>query len=122
MKTYAKGYRFEAELLHFLHGKGFSVIRGPSSGGDLSPVDVVAMKRGLVLAFECKNWEKKPKLTSDKIKKMKEWCETAGALGFLTWRNNNQWIFLRLEDAEENRYDDENWFPLENLLKAVDFR
>ncbi len=122
MKTYAKGARAELELLHFLNSKGFAVIRAPSSGGDLSPVDVVAIKRGLIIAIESKNHAKKPKLPQDRIDRLKEWSDKAGAITFLGWRTKNKWLFLQLKDVIENKYGDENWFGMENFLNALDFR
>ncbi|MCK4497191.1 MAG: hypothetical protein KAU24_03290 [Candidatus Aenigmarchaeota archaeon] len=123
MKFYRKGVRFERELIHFLNYKGFSVSRTASSGGYLYPVDIVALKRGLILAFECKAHKNKPKLQKDKLKKFKDWCKNGGAMGFLAWRApKNRWLFLRIEDAEKNNYADENWIGMENFLKATDFR
>src|SRR3989338_4237911 len=122
MKTYAKGARAESELLNFLNSKGFAVIRAPSSGGELSPVDVVAIKRSLIIAFECKNHAKKPKLPKDRVDRLKEWCDKAGAIGFLGWRTTGKWLFLQLKNVLENKYEDENWIEMSSLLQALDFR
>ncbi len=122
MKTYAKGAFYERELLHFLNSKGFAVIRAPSSGGNLSPVDIVAIKKGLVIAIESKAWENKPKLPHDRIQRLKEWSDKAGAITFLGWRTKNKWLFLQLKDVLENRYEDEYWIGMENFLTALDFR
>ncbi len=119
MKFYAKGVAAERELLHFLNYKGFSTLRAPASGGHISPVDVVALKKGRVLCFEIKSWAKKPKLDKKKLQRFKEWCERADGFGFLAWYNKKQWRFLSLQDAENNNYDDENWFDMESLLKAL---
>ncbi len=122
MKTYAKGARAESELLHYLNSKGFAVIRAPSSGGEMSPVDVVAIKRSLIIAFECKNHAKKPKLPKDRVDRLKEWCDKAGAICFLGWRTTGKWLFLQLKYVLENRYEDENWIEMDSLLEALDFR
>ena len=122
MKTYAKGARAERELLHFLDSKGFAVMRAPSSGGELSPVDIIAIKRGLVIAIESKAWEIKPKLPKDRIERLKEWSDKAGAITFLGWRTTGKWLFLQLKDVIENKYQDENWIHMENFLTALDFR
>lgn len=120
MKTYAKGARFELELLHFLNGKGFSCIRAPSSGGYISPVDVVALKKGLTLGIECKSWSKKPKINKKQLTRLRSWCDNAGAIGFIAWRESgNRWLFLCLEDAEANKYEDENWIGMERFLGAL---
>ncbi len=121
--TTAKGARFERDILHFLNGKGFSCMRAPSSGNWLSPVDVVAIKRGSVLAIECKNHSKKPKLNQKSMQKFREWCDRAGATGLLAWQvpgtgSGASWKFLRLEDAENNRYEDENWFDIQVFMKV----
>ena len=119
MKTYAKGVRAERELLHFLSFHGFSTLRTASSGSWLSPVDVVALKKGRVLCFEIKSWTKKPKLEKSKLYRFKEWCRQADGFGFLAWYNKKQWRFLTLEDAENNNYDDDNWFDMDSFLKAM---
>ena len=123
IKTYAKGSKFERDLIHFLNYKGFAVARIPSSGGFLSPIDVIALKRGLTIAVECKAWDKLPKPRKEQLASMKEWCEKAGAIGFVAWKKRGgEWLFLRLEDALANRYDEDNWMPMENVLNALDFR
>jgi len=121
MRYYRKGFRAERELLRFLSSWGFSCIRSASSGGFYTPVDVVAIKKNNILCFEIKSWSKKPKLDKERLKRLKEWCETAGALGFLAWYNKNQWKFLPLADAEENRYDEDRWIPKEQFFKIFVF-
>lgn len=129
MKTGAKGARFERELLRFLDYKGFAVMRAPSSGGELSPLDIVAIKRGLVLAIEAKNYAAKPRLDRDKVRRMQEWCEKAGAIGIVTWKKpkgvapypeKGTWLFLPFTDAIASEYGDEKWVPMELFLKAFD--
>ncbi|MBI4020125.1 MAG: hypothetical protein HY367_02230 [Candidatus Aenigmarchaeota archaeon] len=126
MKTYAKGAAFERELIHFFHSKGFSCVRAASSGGDICPADIIAIKKSLIIAIECKSWKDRPRLDSGAIRRYKEWCERANAMGFLAWQapksKHRRWRFLTLKDAEENKYEDENWFELDSLLKALDFR
>ncbi len=120
MKTYAKGARFERDLMNFLHSQGgFACIRCASSGGWHTPVDIIAIKNGVVLAIECKAHSKKPRLEKDKIKKLREWCERARAWGFLAWKvPGNIWKFLRIEDAETNNYNDENWIELKQMMRV----
>lgn len=118
MKAYLKGVRGERELLHFLNSKGFAVSRVPSSGGYLSPIDIIAIKKGLIIAIESKAHTKKPRLERKKLKRFKEWCERAGAIGFLAWRNSGKWLFLRLSDAESGNYGDGRWIEMGNLLSA----
>ena len=121
--AYLKGARTERELLHFLNFKGFSCGRIASSGNYLTPVDLIAMKKGLILCFEIKAHKNKPKLEKDKLQRFREWCDRAGAIGFLAWKpEKNRWLFLKIEDAESNNYEDENWIEMRSLLAALDFR
>lgn len=123
MNFYNKGATFERELIHFLNYKGFSVSRTASSGGYLYPIDIIALKKGLILAFECKSHKTKPRLERKKLDKFRQWCDKAGAMGFLAWKApQNKWRFLTLNDAENSNYADDNWMEMENLLKAIDFR
>jgi len=130
IKTYSKGSRAERELAHFLNYKGFATLRVPSSGGFLSPLDVVAIRNGLVLAFEIKSHAKKPRLRKDQLGRFSEWCSKAGAMGFVAWRRtipkenedltaSNRWLFLRIDDAHANKYDDENWIERDLVLRAL---
>ncbi len=119
IKTYAKGAAFERDVLYYLDSKGFSVVRAPSSGGYLTPADIIAMKKGLIIALELKNHAKKPKLDRKKAEKFKEWCDNAGAIGFLGWKNGTSWLFLHMKDVMENRYEDAKWVDLKDLLYVL---
>ena len=109
--SYRKGVTYERELLYLLNGRGFAVMRAPSSGGWLSPIDVIALKRGLILAIECKAWQKKPKLDSEKQKRMVEWSTKAGAISLLAWRSKEGWQFAKVEMPDV-------WFSLDDLLSV----
>ena len=130
IKTYSKGSRAERELAHFLNNKGFATLRVPSSGGFLSPLDVVAIKRGQVLAFEIKSHVKKPKLSKDQMQRFLEWCDKANALGFVAWRRttsdteellsaSQRWLFLPIENAKSNNYEDNKWIERDTLFLNV---
>jgi Holliday junction resolvase len=118
MKLYQKGFRAERELLRFLSARGYSCVRSASSGGFLTPVDVVAIKQGRLLCFEIKSWSRKPRLDKTQLSRFSVWCGQAGGHGFIAWYNQNQWRFLPVKDAEANRYDDENWLELESFLNV----
>ena len=117
MQLYKKGARAERELLHFLDSRGCSCIRAASSGGNITPADIIAMKNGNIFCFEIKSWAKKPRLDTDKITRFKSWCDTANGMGFLAWYNKNKWLFLRLADAEANNYEDENWIEMNDFFR-----
>lgn len=123
MKSYAKGARAELELIHYLNSVGFSCVRSASSGNFLYPMDIVAIKKGLTIAIESKNYAKKPRPDKAQLSQMSEWCAKAGAIGLVGWRTpESKWLFLRLEDAVNGNYEDENWMERDVLLKALDFR
>ena len=116
VKTYAKGSRAERELLMFLHTKGFAVVRAPSSGGFFSPADIVAIKRGLVLAIECKAWAKEPRIGRKQLEGLRKWCDKAGATGLIGWRTTGKWLFNLLDQAERGNY---SWIEMDHLLMAL---
>lgn len=118
MNLYRKGFRAERELLRILSSHGYSCVRSASSGGFLTPVDIVALKPGKVLCFEIKSWARKPRLDRGQLSRFSEWCRNAQGHGFVAWYNQNTWRFLHMNDAEANKYDDENWFGLEPFLKV----
>lgn len=118
MPSYRKGVGGERELAHLLNSRGFAVMRAPSSGGVLYPLDMIAIKRGVVLAFEVKTWSRKPRLEAASASAFREWCERAGAMGFLGWRARGKWLFLRMGDVLAGSYGDENWISMERFLEA----
>lgn len=122
MKTYAKGAKAERDLLHFLIFKGFSTLRMPASGGDLYPLDVLALKKGFALAFEIKSWKRMPKIEKRKLEQFGSWCENAGAIGLIGWRiHGGDWKFLPLTDALNGRYEDSYWLNLTQLATVFGF-
>jgi Holliday junction resolvase len=121
IKTYAKGARHERDLMYILNHRGFACVRSASSGGWFTPADIIAIKKGIVLAIESKAWSKMPKLASDKVDKFRDWCDRASAIGFLAWRPpNEKWKFLRISDAAEGNYLDEHWMDMEDALGVFD--
>jgi Holliday junction resolvase len=118
MKLYRKGYSAERDLLRILSARGYSCIRSPSSGGFHSPVDVVAIRSGRILAFEIKSWARKPRLDKSQLSRFSSWARNAQAHGFLAWYFRKNWRFLPIRDAEANRYEDENWLDLDAFIKV----
>lgn len=117
--SYAKGVHYERSLLRFFETQGFSTIRVAGSGHN-SPIDVLAVRNGAILAIECKAHTNKPKLQAEKVQEMRQWCDRASALGFLAWRAPKQeWKFLPLKDLETRSYADENWLTVTQLLEIL---
>lgn len=101
IKTYIKGARAERDLAKRLKDMGFGVIRAAGSGGNVSIPDLVAIKRGRILAFECKAWKTKPKLKKEEYNEFIDWCKRSGAMGFLAWKNKG-WLFLNIKDLKNH--------------------
>ena len=97
IKRYVKGAQAERELGKKLKELGFAIIRAAGSGGSVSTPDLVAIKKGRVLAFECKAWKTIPRLKKQEYENLKEWCQMAGAMGFMAWKNRG-WKFLGVKD------------------------
>lgn len=117
LKTYAKGARAERELAKKLMDLGFSVVRSGKSGSSISVPDIIALKRGIILAFECKSWKNVPKLRKEQYEKFLEWCEKAGAIGFLAWRKK-RWFFLNVKNLKEGNIKNDG-MTLKSLMLAV---
>ncbi len=91
----SKGARAERELVEMLWRLGFAVVRSAGSGQSYAP-DVVAIKNGCVLAFECKAWRgSELRIEHHQMDKMMEWCRRSGAELYIAWRMPYRgWIFI----------------------------
>ena len=100
MSHYNKGASAERELIKTLFNQGFAVLRVAGSGvSPLPSPDVVALKDGRILAFECKAWKGKhlaieTKTFNDEV----QWARTAGAHFFVAWKIPREgWLFITPE-------------------------
>jgi Holliday junction resolvase len=118
VKKYLKGAEAERELAKMLKERSFSVLRAAGSGSSISTPDLVAIKRGRILAFECKAWKTVPKLKKKEYKDFLEWCERAGAMGFLAWKNRG-WLFLNIKDVKDSNIKKDG-MSFEDLMFVVD--
>ncbi|MCW6159604.1 MAG: hypothetical protein LVQ95_00740 [Candidatus Micrarchaeales archaeon] len=101
MQRYSKGARAERELLNYLAGIGFSVIRAAGSGvNSVSPPDLVAVKKGRGMAFECKAWDNTSlAIDHEKFAALKSWMENTGMETYMAWRmNGSGWFFIALDE------------------------
>lgn len=104
MRSYAKGYAAENELLHMLYARGWSVIRAPRSGrvGIPSP-DIMAAKAGRIIVVECKSRAAAFKVERDQLDQLQDWKTRAQAIPYIGWKVSRKgWFFLKLEDVEAN--------------------
>ena len=104
MTRYSKGARSERELLGDLHSKGYSVMRSAGSGvNSLSP-DLIAVKNGKGLAFECKAWDRDSlSMENDRFEGLVNWQRNTGMATFVAWRmNGSGWFFIKLEEMKAN--------------------
>lgn len=97
MARYNKGANAERELIKSLDLIGFAVLRVAGSGVNPLPCpDVVALKNGKIIAFECK--AKKGEYLAIKKQQMFEevnWSKKAGAKFVIAWKvPRNGWLFI----------------------------
>lgn len=118
VKKYRKGARIERELARILKERGFSVVRSAGSGSNISTPDLVAIKNSKVYAFECKAWRRVPRLKDEEYKEFLQWCENAGAYGFLAWKDR-KWLFLEMKDINKKDIKS-NGLSLDKLLKIME--
>ncbi len=103
MRRYMKGARSERELLNTFYGMGYSVIRAAGSGVNALGPDILAIKKGVCLSFECKAWEKSSlSLDDDQFLKLLEWEENSASDTYIAWRMNGEgWFFIKLSEMEK---------------------
>lgn len=105
LKSYAKGYRAEYELVHKLSALGYMVVRTPRSGRiGLSSPDVIAAKNGKMIVIECKSRKGAFTVEESQIKELEEWVEKAGATAYVGCKIPRKgWSFVRLADVKNNK-------------------
>ncbi len=107
MQKYLKGARSERELLNRLYSMGYSVMRSAGSGVNSLGPDIIAMKDGVCLAFECKAWEKsRLSLDPEGYAKLAEWERNTRSYTYVAWRMNVRgWFFIRLDELKAGEKD-----------------
>jgi len=102
-----KGSRTERELLHMFHKSGWSVLRSAGSGVISIPnPDLIAGKKGRILAIECKSSKRNIKryIKEKQIKELKEFSKRLGAEPWVGVRfNNEEWFFLSLNKLTKSK-------------------
>lgn len=108
MRPYQKGAKAERELAKKLWALGFAVVRSPASGGgrggSRSAPDLVAVRKGKVLAIEVKSVEpgEPAKLSPKQVVKLLLWASRAWAEPYVAVKvgGGGGWRFVSLGAAE----------------------
>ena len=100
---YSKGARGERELLNYLYSKAYSVVRSAGSGVNSISPDIIAIKHGKGLAFECKAWDRSSlSIEPEKFDVLCEWERNTCMDTFVAWRMNGQgWFFIKTGRDEQ---------------------
>lgn len=105
---YRRGSKYERELIKILRYHEFLCLRVAKSGNYLVPFDVVAFKRGNILAFEVKAWAKEPKIEKKKEIIINEWEKKTSIKLFIAWRKNNNFLF--------KKWNTNTWMRLKDIV------
>lgn len=122
MVQYNKGANAERELIKKLDLLGFAVLRVAGSGVNPLPCpDVVALKYGKIIAFECK--AKKGDYLAIKKEQMDEevaWAKKAGAIFLVAWKvPRNGWLLI---DPTHFKNSGKNYMLKLSFAKEVSIR
>ena len=100
IQRYSKGARCERELLNALHEMGFSVVRAAGSGVNSISPDIIAIRAGRGMVFECKAWDRGSlSIDHEKFESLRSWRDRALMDTYVAWRMNGQgWYFVKLDE------------------------
>ena len=100
MLRYVKGARSERELLNKFYQNGFSVVRAAGSGVNALGPDIIAVKKKICIAIECKAWDRGSlSLDEEQYMKLIEWERNTDFPTFVAWRVNSKgWFFIKLDE------------------------
>ncbi len=100
IQRYSKGARGERELLNTLYDRGYSVVRAAGSGVNSISPDIIAVKMGKGMVFECKAWDRGSlSIDHEKFESLRKWRDNALMDTYMAWRMNGQgWYFIKLEE------------------------
>jgi len=93
----SRGCNYERQLVDLLHDAGFAAVRVAGSGAMPLPCpDIVACRRGRILAIECKTTRKNQVYIShDQMDDLNQYSRVAGARPFVAVRfPHQQWSFF----------------------------
>lgn len=107
LHRYIKGARSERELLGKFYELGYSVLRSAGSGVSSLGPDIIAIKDGVCLSFECKAWDRGSlSLDPESFDKIYVWEKNTSSHTYVAWKIKNRgWLFVRPDEftrAEKN--------------------
>jgi Holliday junction resolvase len=104
---YGKGARSERELLNIFYEKGYSVIRSAGSGVNSIAPDIVVIKNGTCISFECKAWKKsRISIDLEGYDKLSTWEKNTCFPTYVAWRMNAKgWFFIKLDELKKGERD-----------------
>lgn len=106
MVYHSKGANAERELMRLFFQAGFSVVRIAGSGTSPLPApDVIAIKKGRVIAVECKARKSSHlAVRPEQMQELLDWAERAGSEAFVAWKIPRRgWFFLRPEQFKRTK-------------------
>lgn len=98
MVYHSKGANAERELMRLFFAGGFSVVRIAGSGTSPLPApDIIAIKKGRIVAVECKARKAKNLAISvGQIGELLDWARKAGGEPWVAWKIPRKgWFFLK---------------------------
>lgn len=108
MTRYDKGANAERELMKILYSNGFSVLRSAGSGVNQLPApDIIALKDGAILLFECKAWKKNYLyIDLEKMIQLDDFASRSGGQVIAAWKvPYNDWLFIPRNNLKKtNKY------------------
>ncbi len=134
MKTKSKGSRLERELLHkFWNNKWFCTRMAGSGSMPFPCPDLLAGKKGRILAIECKGGNGKQRRYIDKqqVLELKSFAKGFGAEAWIGARFNRLgWYFLTIDllgKSTNNFYIDkelaaDKGIPFSKLISKIDMK
>ena len=105
MARYAKGANAERELIRILYEYGFAPIRAAGSGkSSLPSPDLIAIKDGRIIAFECKAWGGPyVNISHGQMDELSKWCSMAGAELIVAWKIPHKgWFLVEKNDMHKS--------------------
>lgn len=111
MSNRRRGFAHERDLAMKLWDKDFAVMRAPASGSKAKRLlypDVVAIKNGVIFAFEVKTTRSRKRdiyIPRHQVDKLVEFARRSGGTPFIAVKiiGEGEWFFIPISDLEETR-------------------